>query len=384
MRKESYVRVSIRREMRRVVVVAAAVGALVGAAPAWAETVTLASDHGVARYDSKVRFQGTVDSPAPVPVSLLRNGVVVATTTATAGGFFFELRAREPGRFTARTPLTESNPVSLRLKPRLTSRIVGRHRLGGRIFVVGRLLPAKAGRLVLRDHARRVRVRVGSAGRFRVRVPSSWGANVTGRIALTPTDGYATAWRRVRVRLSMPPLRLGSHGPAVLALKQRLRELHYALPSVDSGFGYATYEAVLAFQKVNWMARTGRVNGGVWRRLWRASVPKARVRSGDYIEVDKSRQVLFEVRKGVVVNVLHVSTGATGNTPVGTWRVYRESYGWDWVLLDPMYFLRGFAIHGYPSVPPYPASHGCVRIPIWAARSLRERWGRGTVIRVYA
>jgi hypothetical protein len=369
--------------MRGVVVIAAAVGALVAAAPAWAETVTLTSDHGLARYDSPVRFRGTIDVPAPVPVSLLHNGLVVATTTSTAGGFQFRLHARRPGRFTARGPASESAPVSLRLKPRLTSRIVGRRKLGGRIVVAGRLLPARSGRLVLRNHGRRVRVRVGAAGRFRVRVPASWGANVTGRIALTPATGYTTVWRRVRLRLSLPALGIGSHGPAVLALKRRLRELHYALPSVDSGFGYATYEAVLAFQKVNWMPRTGRVDGAVWRRLWRASVPKARVQSGDYIEVDKSRQVLFEVRNGVVVNVLHVSTGATGNTPVGTWHVYSEVAGWSWVLWQPMYFLRGFAIHGYPSVPAYPASHGCVRIPMWAATALRERWGRGTTVRVY-
>jgi peptidoglycan hydrolase-like protein with peptidoglycan-binding domain len=370
--------------MRGVVVIAAAVGALVATAPAWAETVTLGSDHGLARYDSLVRFQGTIDSPSPVPVSLLRNGVVIATTTSSAGSFRFQLHARQPGRFTARGPVAESAAVALRLKPRLRSRIVGRRKLGGRIFVTGRLLPAKAGRLVLRNHGRRVRVRVGSAGRFRARVPASWGANVTGRIALTPAAGYTAVWRRVRLRLSMPGLRMGSHGPAVLSLKRRLRELHYALPSVDAGFGYATYEAVLAFQKVNWMPRSGRVDGAFWRRLWRASVPTARVPRGDYIEVDKSRQVLFEVRQGVVVNVLHVSTGATGNTPVGTWHVYSEVAGWSWVLWQPMYFLRGFAIHGYPSVPPYPASHGCVRIPMWAATALRERWGRGTIVRVYA
>ena len=369
--------------MRGVVVIAAAVGALLAAAPAWAETVTLASDHGVARYDSRVRFRGTIDSPAPVPVSLLRNGLVVATTTSNAGAFHFQLDARLPGRFTARGPLSESAPVSLRLKPRLTSRIVGRRKLGGTVFIAGRLLPARAGQLVLRNHGRRVRVRVGQTGRFRVRVPASWGANITGRIALTPSAGYTRVWRRVRLRLSMPALRMGSHGPAVLALKRRLHELHYALPSVDSGFGYATYEAVLAFQKVNWMPRTGRVDGAVWRRLWRASVPRARVARGDYIEVDKSRQVLFEVRGGFVVNVLHVSTGATGNTPVGTWHVYSEVAGWSWVLWQPMYFLRGFAIHGYPSVPPYPASHGCVRIPMWAATALRGRWGRGATIRVY-
>ena len=31
-------------------------------------------------------------------------------------------------------------------------------------------------------------------------------------------------------------------------------------------------------------------------------------------------------------------------------------------MYDPMYFYRGFAIHGSPSVPPWPASHGCIRI----------------------
>jgi lipoprotein-anchoring transpeptidase ErfK/SrfK len=49
-----------------------------------------------------------------------------------------------------------------------------------------------------------------------------------------------------------------------------------------------------------------------------------------------------------------------------------------------LYFLRGFAIHGYPSVPAYPASHGCVRVPMWIAPSLFARHGYGTTIVVYA
>ena len=31
-----------------------------------------------------------------------------------------------------------------------------------------------------------------------------------------------------------------------------------------------------------------------------------------------------------------------------------------------MGFIGNFAIHGYAPVPPYPASHGCIREPIWA------------------
>jgi lipoprotein-anchoring transpeptidase ErfK/SrfK len=27
------------------------------------------------------------------------------------------------------------------------------------------------------------------------------------------------------------------------------------------------------------------------------------------------------------------------------------------------YFTGGYALHEYPDVPPYPASHGCVRVP---------------------
>jgi L,D-transpeptidase-like protein/putative peptidoglycan binding protein len=366
--------------VRLVVVSAALVGALVGAAQAWAVDVTLASDHRVARFDDQVRFKGTVLVPEPQQVSLVRDGVVVATTTANAGRFLFDLRIRAPGTFVARTALAESAPVVVRLQPRLRSRVVGRRRIGHRVLVVGRLLPAGAGQLML---GRRP-VRIGADGRFRVRVRTSLGPRVVRRLRLRPAAGYvAVAWR-VRLHFLLPRLRMGSHGPAVFALKQRLWQLHYALPSVDSGFGYKTYEAVLAFQKVNRMSRTGEVDLAFWRTLLRAGVPRARVRHGSYIEVDKSRQVVMEVLDGKVTGVIHASTGATGNTPVGTWHVYSEVAGWSWVLWQPMYFLRGFAIHGYPDVPPWPASHGCVRIPMWIATALRERWGYGTIVRVYA
>jgi N-acetylmuramoyl-L-alanine amidase len=365
--------------MRRVALLAAAVAALVAAAPGWAANVTLRADHRVARYDDMVRLRGLVASAAPLQVSLLRNGVIVRSTVANGGGFFFDLHARQPGSFVARTALGDSAPIALRLQPRLKSRIVGRRLFGHRVFVVGRLLPARAGRLVLG----RAPVRVRPSGRFRALVPSSRAPRFVGRLRLRPKPGYVSVARRVRVQLAFPALQPGSHGPAVLALKQRLWQLHYALPSVDAGFGYKTYEAVLAFQKVNWMPRTGRVDSAFWRALSRASVPQPRVRSGDYLEVDKSRQVVMEVRGGRVERVIHASTGATGNTPVGTWHVYSEVAGWSWVLWQPMYFLRGFAIHGYPEVPPWPASHGCVRVPMWLATDLRERWGYGSTVRVY-
>ena len=111
-------------------------------------------------------------------------------------------------------------------------------------------------------------------------------------------------------------------------------------------------------------------------------VPRARY-PGNHIEVDKARQVLFVVRDGKVALVVAVSTGATGNTPLGLWHVYRKVTGFDWVLYYPNYFLRGFAVHGYPDVPPYPASHGCVRIPMWVATRVYGDIALGTAVYVY-
>ncbi len=111
-------------------------------------------------------------------------------------------------------------------------------------------------------------------------------------------------------------------------------------------------------------------------------MPPARY-GGDHVEVDKTRQVLFLVRGGKVVLVTHVSTGATGNTPLGLWHVYSKVPGWSWVLWYPSYFLRGFAIHGYPEVPPYPASHGCVRIPMWLAPVIYPQIPESSAIYIY-
>jgi len=141
---------------------------------------------------------------------------------------------------------------------------------------------------------------------------------------------------------------------------------------------------VLAVQKLHGLPRSGWVDGAVWKALRRARPPLPRVfGGGTHLEVDKRRQLLFEIRAGRVQRIVHVSTGATGNTPVGRWRVYRKVPGWDWVLWYPMYFLRGFAVHGYPSVPPYPASHGCVRVPMWLAPSLYSTYGYGSTVYVY-
>jgi peptidoglycan hydrolase-like protein with peptidoglycan-binding domain len=168
----------------------------------------------------------------------------------------------------------------------------------------------------------------------------------------------------------------------VRALEDRLADLHYAVIR-DGVFGADDADAVIAFQKVEGLPRTGIAAPELWRRLQAARVPAARY-PGSHVEIDKGRQVLFVVRDGRVAVVVPTSTGATGNTPLGAWHVYRKVAGYDWVLYYPSYFLRGFAVHGYPDVPPYPASHGCARIPMWIATTVYAEMAPGSTVYVYA
>ncbi len=118
-------------------------------------------------------------------------------------------------------------------------------------------------------------------------------------------------------------------------------------------------------------------------------MPKARFGGkGLHIEVDKTRQILQLVRDGKVTGTLHVSTGATGNTPVGRWNVlWKAPFTHTWlgpaILYRTMTFHGGFAIHGFSPVPAYPASHGCVREPMWAANWTYDQTPVGTPVDVY-
>jgi peptidoglycan hydrolase-like protein with peptidoglycan-binding domain len=197
-----------------------------------------------------------------------------------------------------------------------------------------------------------------------------------------PAPGWAAVTAVRNVDVVAPTLTVGARGWSVRVLEKRLASLRYAIKR-DGYFGTEDLEAVYAFQKVQGLARSGRVDASLWQRLARAKIPRARY-AGNHVEVDKTRQVLFLVRRGKVVLTVATSTGATGNTPLGRWTVYRKVSGFDWVLYYPSYFLRGFAVHGYPDVPPYPASHGCARIPMWIAQTVYAAIPDGSTVYVYA
>jgi hypothetical protein len=274
------------------------------------------------------------------------------------------VRVLGPARLVATAGGVSAAPVQVQVIPALSIRSEGTPLVGGRVRVIATLHPAVAGRVVS------------------PRLVDTRTAHVAHLLARSvPARGWAPVHAMLELDVVMPDLALGDHGLSVRLLESRLAELHYAVER-DGMFGSDDVEAMYAFEKLDGLPRTGTVDASVWRRLERAQIPHARY-AGDHIEIDKARQVLFVVRGGKVALTVATSTGATGNTPLGEWHVYRKVAGFDWVLYYPSYFLRGFAVHGYPDVPPYPASHGCARIPMWIAQTVYDEIPDGSAVYVY-
>ncbi|HEX2039025.1 MAG TPA: L,D-transpeptidase family protein [Acidimicrobiales bacterium] len=196
-----------------------------------------------------------------------------------------------------------------------------------------------------------------------------------------------------------PGLGRGAKGPEVQALEERLAALKYDTGIVNDAFDAMTQHAVTAFQKVHGLPRTGRATDDVVKALQTATPPPPMMPDGGgtRVEVDLKRQVLFLYKGGELTRILPVSTGnnkrycvdgqcATAVTPGGSFKVNRKIKGLRvsrlGKLYNPLYFNGGIAIHGAPSVPAYPASHGCVRIPMPSSPWFHDTVDRGTPVYV--
>jgi hypothetical protein len=336
----------------------------------------------VVTYGARAFLTGRIVPALPGSrLAVQRDGQAAGSGVVHTGGRFrLGIRPRVPGAYTVSFAGAVSNAARVAVKPRVRLKVVGAPVVGAKVAATATVQPAAAGRLTISVYRR---TRLVARGRSSVRLATARPGAYRIVALVEPKRGYVKASALTDAVIHVPELGWGSAGSSVLELDRRLTALGYALEGVNSTYGYDDYEAVLAFQKLYGLPRTGRVDSRFWAVLDRARRPRARY-GGDHIEVDKTRQVLFLVRDGRVMLVSPVSTGATGNTPTGRFQVYRKVVGWDWVLWYPMYFLRGFAIHGYPEVPAYPASHGCVRIPMWLAPRLFGRNRYGTTVYIYA
>ena len=181
--------------------------------------------------------------------------------------------------------------------------------------------------------------------------------------------------------------------------EQRLWELGYWAGPIDGKFDSASRQALIAFQKVEGRARNGKLTSTELKALLTASRPLPRFEGYGHIEIDLTRQVLFVIDEtGTVSRILPVSTGNEGryvdhgqvhraHTPRGTFKVLRTINGWRLsslgLLYYPSYIVNGIAVHGSLSVPTYPASHGCIRVPMFAAKELSSLMPIGIEVSVY-
>lgn len=181
--------------------------------------------------------------------------------------------------------------------------------------------------------------------------------------------------------------------------ERRLSEMGYWTGPVDGAIDGATRSALVAFQKWEGREITGRLTLDELEAIRSATSPRARDAGYQHVEVDIDRQVLLLIDKqGAVIKILPVSTGSgkkysekggsgLAYTPKGRFRVYGKAFGWKrsplGLLYYPNYISDGIAIHGNPAVPSRPESHGCIRIPMFASRTVSNLLPVGTIVVIY-
>jgi hypothetical protein len=180
--------------------------------------------------------------------------------------------------------------------------------------------------------------------------------------------------------------------------ERRLAELGYWTGPIDGRLDDGTRAALIAFQKWEGREITGKLTIAEIEAIRNASGPSPRDTGYEHVEVDVDRQVLMLVKDDDSVRVLPVSTGSgkefmdegqmsISYTPRGRFVVYDKTLGWENGQVGSVYYANyisgGVAIHGYLSVPNQPASHGCIRIPMFAAREVSDLLPKGTIVLVY-
>ncbi len=272
-------------------------------------------------------------------------------------------------------PADDQNPPQAMVKIELGHLDGGRARILSTVPVNGTIHPfapdqkVKVTFYVNGDAVKRTSVKVrkgkGDIGVFkaRIRITEAGKYAVSARHAPTALlGGDSTVRKSWKVRF--PALSQGKCGPVVLAFKKAMREMGYV---ANSGrcFGAKTARGVLAYRKVNGMARSYRAGRGLVKRAF-AGRGGYRVRhpgAGEHLEVPLSKQVLVFARGDKPFAIYPISSGKSSTpTVTGHFTFIRQEPGYNsHGMYYSFYFYGGYAVHGYESVPDYPASHGCIR-----------------------
>jgi N-acetylmuramoyl-L-alanine amidase len=213
--------------------------------------------------------------------------------------------------------------------------------------------------------------------------------------------GHTTAGSQTALssRTRRKPGRISIGPREIREAEQRLFDLGYWTGPITGRMDVASHQALIAFQKVESRKVTGRLTMDELEALRDASPPVPRDKSYAHVEIDLGRQVfMFIDETGTVSRVLPVSSGSGKTfvsegwereaiTPTGRFKVSTKIPGWHkspmGMLYYPSYIVGGIAIHGAPSVPAFPASHGCIRVPMFAAKEVSAMLPPGTWVIVY-
>lgn len=352
-------------------------------------------------FGDTVTVSGQLDPVAESQeVVVTFNGVEVTDPanrpkTGADGAYQFTFTPRRGGDVVASLssdPTVVSAPQALAVKPKVS-------------VSHGALIPYLSSRFVVKvapsAYAGVVTVKVthrgAVVGRYRARVrdgrailqfPLRGVEGFTLTFALSADGGLAARSYQVKVGVKTRTLSAGSSSAYVKGMLTGLQRLAIRIPGMGGTFSAQVKDSVMAFQKAYRLPRTYVFNTACWRKLDGAKTIKPRYSSpATHLEVDKTRQILMVVKKGRVFGLIAVSTGATGNTPEGSFRIQQKhpftTSGYGGILVRTMGFVGNFAIHGYSPVPPYPASHGCVREPIWACYWVFDQSSVGEALYIY-
>ncbi len=198
-------------------------------------------------------------------------------------------------------------------------------------------------------------------------------------------QGAASA--RKQFGVSYPNLGQGKCGRVVRAFKKELHKLGY-VPSGGSCMNDKDARAVLAYRKVNGKDHNTHAGKGIVKRVFsgRGAFHLKYPNAGKHAEVSIERQVLVLADGDKPLQTYGVSTGKSSTPTVrGHFQFYLRQPGYNAEgMYFSTYFHGGYAVHGYASVPPtYPASHGCVRVPIPDALQIYNSVSLGEDIYVY-
>lgn len=306
-----------------------------------------------------------------------------------------------------------SDPLEMRVRPQITVQPVTAAPVGSNTRIAGSVHPHVSGRVVLERLQGSSWHHIGSTqahhGKFGFEIDPSTYSLLHYRV-LRPGDAthHVALSRVLTIQAVHRVLVYGSSGADVLALQKRLRALHYDVGSKSSYYGWDMIHAVTAFEKVQGFARNGDAGPDVWARLAYPKRPRLKYRSvhGTSVEVNLTKQILMIAKNGHVWRILDTSTAggytytdsaglqATAITPTGHFVI---QYKIDHLVKDklgtlwrPSYFdSSGDAIHGEGDsnyggdVPPYAASHGCVRITDLAVNRYYNVFAIGVPVWIY-